>query len=107
MFLNQFNMLSNSQFGFRINLNTTHAICNLQTQIYNIFRNNKIDSAIFIDLKNEFDTVNYEILFSKLDNIGICGISLIWIKSYFTNRYQTVNFKNYLSEKIRVNISAP
>ena len=46
-----FNILSNSQFGFRTNLNTTHAIFNLQTQICNSFRNNKIGAAIFIDLK--------------------------------------------------------
>ena len=35
LFLNYFNILSNSQFGFRRNLNTTHAIFNLQTQICN------------------------------------------------------------------------
>ena len=101
-FLNHFNILSNSQFGFRKNLNTTHAIFNLQTQICNSFRNNKIGAAIFIDLKKAFDTVNHDILFSKLENIGIRGISLKWIKSYFTNRYQTVNFKNYLSDQIGV-----
>ena len=105
-FLNHFNILSNSQFGFRTNLNTTHAICNLQTQICNSFRNNKIGAAIFIDLKKAFDTVNHDILFSKLENIGI-RISLKWIKSYFTNRYQTVNFKNYLSDKLRVKIGVP
>ena len=44
-------MLSNSQFCFRTNLNTTHAIFNLKTQICNSFRNNKIGAAIFIDLK--------------------------------------------------------
>ena len=70
-FLHHFNILSNIQFGFRTNLNTTHSIFNLQTQICNSFRNNKIGVAIFIDLKMAFDTVNHEILFSKLENIGI------------------------------------
>ena len=74
-FLNHFNMLSNSQFGFRTNLNTINALFNLQTQICNIFRNNTMDAAIFIDLKNAFDTVNHDILFGKLENIGIRGIS--------------------------------
>ena len=106
-FINNFNILSNSWFGFRTNLNTTHAIFNLQTQICNSFRNNKIGAAIFIDLKKAFDTVNDDILFSKLENIGIRGISLKWIKSYFSNRYQTVNFKNYLSDKIRIKIDVP
>ena len=59
-------MLSNSQFGFRTNLNTTYAIFNLQTQICNSFRNNKTGAAIFIEIKKEFDPVNHDILFSKL-----------------------------------------
>ena len=46
-------------------------------------------------------------LFSKLENIGIRRISLKLITSYFTNRYQTVNFKNYLSDKIGVKIGVP
>ena len=106
-FLNHFNILSYSQFGFRTNLNTTQAIFNLQTQICNSFRNNKIGAAIFINLKQAFDTVNHEIVFSTLENICIRRMSLKWIKSYFTNIYQTVNFKNYLSDKIRVKIGVP
>ena len=81
-------MLSNSQFGFITHLNMTHDICNLQTKICNSFSNNKMGSAIFIDLTKDFDTVNHDILInSKLKNIAICGISLKWIKSYFTNLY--------------------
>ena len=41
-------------------------------------------ASIFIDLKNSFDYVNHEIVFSTLENIVIRGISLNWIKSYFT-----------------------
>ena len=73
-FLNHFNILSNSQFGFRTNLNTTHDIFNLQTQICNSFRYNKMGASIFIDLKNSFDYVNHEIVFSTLKNIVIRGI---------------------------------
>ena len=31
-------------------------------------------AAIFIDLKKSFDTVNHDILFIKLENIGIHGL---------------------------------
>ena len=62
-------------------------------------------AAIFIDFKKAIvtvNTVNHDILFNKLENICIHGIYLKWITFYFTNRYQTVNFKNYLSDTIRV-----
>ena len=68
-FLNHFNISSNSQFGFRTNLYTTHAIFNLQTQICISFRNNKMAAAIFIDLKKAVDTVNHKIIFSKLEKL--------------------------------------
>ena len=44
-----------------------------------------MDAAIFIDIKKAFDTVDHDILFSKLEKIDILGISLKLIKSYFTN----------------------
>ena len=50
-FLNHFNIVSNSQFGFRTHLNTTHAIFNIQTQICNSFRNNKKVQLFVLILK--------------------------------------------------------
>ena len=58
--------------------------------------------------KKAFDTVNHDILFSKLENIGTRGFSLKWIESYFTNIYiRLFSLKNYLSDKIRVKIGVP
>ena len=48
-----------------------------------------------MDLQKAFDTVDHEILLSKLDYYGIRGISNIWFKSYLSNRKQFVSINGY------------
>ena len=47
----------------------------------------------FCDLTKAFDTVNHDILISKLKYYGIIGRTGELIKSYLSNRYQRVTIK--------------
>ena len=53
---------------------------------------------ILIDLKNAFDTLNYNILLKKMEFIGSSEETTKWFKSYLSNRKFKVHIKNTFSE---------
>ena len=50
-----------------------------------------------LDLSKALDTVNHVLLFNILEHYGVRGLPLEWVKSYFCNRSQFVEFNNYRS----------
>ena len=88
MFLEQNNAFYNYQFGFRNNHSTNHALIEITEQIRNAWNKNLFTCAVYLDLEKAFDTVNHEILSSKLKHYGIKGTSYNWFKSFLCERIQ-------------------
>ena len=58
-------------------------------------------AGIFLDLSKAFDTLNHEILLSKLEAYGITGSAHQWITNYFCNGIQFVQIGNSKSDSLR------
>ena len=97
-FLEKNNILYGSQFGFRKGLSTSMALLEFLNKIVDAFEKDSFVMGIFIDLSKAFDTINHEILLTKLYNYGLRGIAHKWFFSYLTNRKQCTRFNNSLSD---------
>ncbi len=85
------NYLSPLQFGFRQNLSTESAITE---NIKQSLDKGNVVGAVFLDLKKAFDTVNHNILISKLAKLNLSKQSLSWFESYLKGREQCVSINN-------------
>ena len=67
------------------------AVMQLIDKINNAVEEKKSSIGIFLDLSKAFDTIDHNILLSKMDYYGFRGIVYEWFKSYISNRKQYVN----------------
>ena len=75
--------------------------------IRNALDNGKFACGVFIDLQKAFDTVNHDILLSKLNHYGIRGVAFDWFKSYLSDRTQYVTINNERSEIQTIKYGVP
>ena len=106
-FINEHNILYSYQFGFRQKYSTNHAIITLVEKINEALYKGNIMIGVYIDLKKAFDTVNHNILLTKLYAYGIRGNVLKWFKSYLHNRQQFVYLNKAKSETKYVQCGVP
>ena len=61
-YLNENNLLTSKQFGFREKLSTTFALMHFTDTILKNMDDNKITGVVFVDLSKAFDTVDHILL---------------------------------------------
>ena len=109
-FLNYFdsnNILSKNQFGFRKNHSTSLALLQILDKVSNAFDERKYTVGVFLDLSKAFDTVDHNILFDKLAFYGVRGLPLDWLKNYFANRSQFVEYNGISSSHSTITCGVP
>ena len=60
-FIDKYQLLSNSQYGFRSNMSTSLALIDLVEELSSNIDNKLFTVGVFIDLKKAFDTIDHTI----------------------------------------------
>ena len=62
---------------------------------------------ILIDLQKAFDTIDHEILLQKMVHLQFSAQSVLWFKSYLTNRTFLVNVEKCFSDPGKLEYGVP
>ena len=96
-FIERFEILYSLQFGFCTKHSTDHALTHLVNKIATDIDQNKISIGVFLDLSKAFGTLNRDRR----------GVALNWIKSYFQNPKQYVQYNNVTSSHLITQCGVP
>ena len=95
------------QCGFRPGHSTELAAVKLVDHLIPQMDNYSIPINVYIDLSKAFDTLNHNILLSKLQYYGITGCSNDLLCSYLFGRSQFVEYNGSKSEELPIDIGVP
>ena len=101
------NILCTNQFGLGKNSNTSDAIIEFLDYVYSSLESKQSTIAVYLDFSKAFDTVNHNIVMSKLLHNGVRGVMQHWFESYLTNRKQYVSIRSCNSSMSNITLSVP
>ena len=107
IFLDDNNLITDNQFGFRKFHSTELAVVDIQNTLLRNLDNNKLTCTIFLDLAKAFDSVDHAILIKKLERYGIRGMPLQLLKSYLSNRQHLTKLNGIESNLKLLDIGVP
>ena len=106
-YLNENNLLTNCQSGFRSLHSTLTALLEATNNWSVNIDNGLLNGVVFIDLKKAFDTIDHEILLRKLASYGADKNALAWFDSYLSHRSQKCNVNGNLSNAKELSCGVP
>jgi len=106
-FFNKYDIIYKYQFGFRKHYSTNMALINAIDEILTALNDNNYVAALYLDLSRAFDSLDRKILLLKLENYGIRGCMLNWLRSYLISRRQYVEIDGIKSDIMEINYGVP
>lgn len=100
-FLGTNKKISETQHGFCSQRSTITAVHAIHDKIVTSLEAGECPVGIFCDLSRAFDCVNHDILIARLEEMGISGTPLNWVKTFLTGRTQYVEVSSLRNGKLR------
>ena len=101
-FMNDNKLFNPSQHGFRSGHSCLSQLLNHYDKVLQLLEQGLNVDVIYLDFSKAFDKLDFNIVLTKLKNIGINGKLGKWIYSFLTGRYQTVLVNGSKSNETRV-----
>ena len=93
-YLDQNNILTDCQGGFRPNHSTVSTVAELTDMITDNNDKNQVSLVAYLDFSKAFDTIDHNIFIKKIKHIGFSETPLKWFDSYLKDRSQIVIANN-------------
>ena len=106
-YLEENNLLSNQQFGYRAGRSTEIAATLFLDDIRREIESGKMVGAVFMDLSRAFDTISHATLMDKLRSYGLNGLEHSWFNNYISQRTQAVYIDGEYSPEYLVTTGVP
>ena len=96
------------QSAYRPFHSTETALLKIENDILNSLDSSKGVLLILLDLSAAFDTVDHDILLSRLTSrIGVTGTALQWFRSYLSDRFQVIHLDGISSKSCKLIYGVP
>jgi hypothetical protein len=89
-FIDKYNILTTSQYGFPSGHSTNSAIIDLINTVTKHMDSGDKVAGLFIDISKAFNSLDHKILLKKIYAYGFRGAIYNWFSSYLDNRFQFV-----------------
>jgi hypothetical protein len=91
-YLENQNLLTEEQAGFRQNRSTTYQLTKLTQEIKRAFNHQESVLAVFVDFSGAYDTIWRAKLIEKIKNMNIEGNMLVWPSRFLDQRWTKVKY---------------
>ena len=85
------NLFNDMQHGYLKGKSTQTAIFQFTEKIVSALETENLTLGLFLDLSKVYDTLDHSIIFKKLQEYGIDGNGLRWLRSYLSDRKQRLS----------------
>ena len=99
--------LSTQQCGNKKWNSTETALIQTTDSILQNIDKKELTAAVLLDMSQAFDSIDHDILITKLRDVGLSCSSTEWFKSYLSLRYQVVKIQASTSDKLPVTSGVP